>query len=77
MRKLKFVSVFVLLALLLSAASGAVMADDPPPDNRANPNYVYTAEELEALAAKDRRAKRYVEELKKNPQEPKLIPLRI
>ena len=32
MRKVKFVSVFVLLALLLSAVPGVVMADEPPPD---------------------------------------------
>ena len=31
MRKLKFVSVFVLLALLLSAGPGAVMGQEPPP----------------------------------------------
>ena len=31
MRKLKFVSVFVLLALLLSAGPGAVIAEEPPP----------------------------------------------
>jgi hypothetical protein len=32
MRKLKFVSMFVLLALLLSAGLGAAMAQEPPPD---------------------------------------------
>jgi hypothetical protein len=32
MRKVKFVSVFVLLALLLSAVPGVVLADEPPPD---------------------------------------------
>lgn len=32
MHKLKFVSVFVLLALLLSVGSGTVMAKKPPPD---------------------------------------------
>ena len=32
MRRFKFVSVFVLLALLLSAGPGAVTADEPPPD---------------------------------------------
>ena len=33
MRKVKFVSVFVLLALLLSAGPGAVMAQEPPPQS--------------------------------------------
>ncbi|MDY7080258.1 MAG: hypothetical protein SXV54_25530 [Chloroflexota bacterium] len=33
MRKAKFVSVFVLLALLLSAGPGAVMAQEPPPQS--------------------------------------------
>ena len=32
MRKVKFVSVLVLLALLLSAGPGAVMGQEPPPD---------------------------------------------
>jgi len=32
MRKVKFVSMFVLLALLLSAVPGVVLADEPPPD---------------------------------------------
>jgi len=31
MRKLKFVSLLVLLALLLSGVSAAVLADEPPP----------------------------------------------
>jgi hypothetical protein len=33
MRKIKFLSVFVLLALLLSAGPGAVMAQEPPPQS--------------------------------------------
>lgn len=32
MRRIKFLSVFVLLALLLSVGSGAVIAQEPPPD---------------------------------------------
>lgn len=71
MRKLKFVSVFVLLALLLSVGRGVLLAQEPPPKvervgrggNRADPNYVYTAEELEALAVKDRLAEKHVQEL--------------
>jgi len=71
MRKLKFVSVFVLLALLVSAGVGVAAAQEPPPKvetvdrggNRADPNYVYTAEELEALAVKDRLAEKHVQEL--------------
>jgi hypothetical protein len=77
MRKIKFVSVFVLLALLLSAWPGAVMADEPPPGNptvvdqgngdegnkrnRMDPNYVYTAEELEAIAAKEALVEQHVQ----------------
>jgi hypothetical protein len=35
MRKLKFISAFVLLALLLSASIGAVIAQGPPPQDRS------------------------------------------
>ena len=82
MSKIRFVSLFVLLALLLSAVPGAVMGQEPPPPeqevviqgggeeskvismrNRADPNYVYTAEELKALAVKDRLAEQHMQEL--------------
>jgi len=33
MRKMKFVSIFILLALLLSAGPGAVLTQEPPPDD--------------------------------------------
>jgi hypothetical protein len=81
MRKVKLVSVFVLLALLLGASPGAVMGQEPPPPdlevgvqdgddedetrpmrNRMDPNYIYTAEELEMLAAKDALAKQHMQQ---------------
>jgi len=77
MNRIKLFSVFALLALLLSAGPGAVMADDPPPGNpavvdqgdgdegnkrnRMDPNYVYTAEELEAIAAKEALVEQHVQ----------------
>jgi hypothetical protein len=38
MRGVKLVSVFVLLALLLSAGAGVGMAQDPPPEDSHLPN---------------------------------------
>jgi hypothetical protein len=38
MRKMKFVSMFVLLTLLLSATSGAVMAQERPPEGESESN---------------------------------------
>lgn len=64
---------FVLVVFLLSVGSSITRAQGPvtggPPDqsplmrNGVDPNYVFTAEELKAIAAKQAQAKQYVEQL--------------
>ena len=68
MSKSKFVSVFVLLALLLSAGPGAVVADEPPPE--ADPRSQGPQEQYQELF------ERYgIVEAKEIP--PEITPLRV
>jgi hypothetical protein len=70
MRKIKFLSVFVLLGLLFSTASVA-LAEPPPPLqegdkdgptlNGADPNYVPSEAELKFIAAKEVKAKQHMQ----------------